>query len=382
MFTYSQLKTSVNNRMHNKMGRITDIRTCLNDGVRNCVGFPLNTLKRKYVTPIRMLDDIFDYAAPSDIQGHKVIDLTPVTAERSFRYQWSNVHAEVFDRMRSIGKPVLCVTSNGSSRVLKAAVADDALKVMLSEMDSITDGGTWAAVGTASDLETDSTTYLYGSGSIKFDIGAGTQDGIDVTLDASVDILSQISDGSIYVSASLPSVTGVTGITVQVGSDSSNYIECSATSDIAGNSLTSGWNLFRLKLSDGTETGSPDYENLDYISLLVDKDATPLTGVRFDRIMVGTGSQHFLSYYSRYGWRTSAGTWQDASTADTDILNAEEEEYQMIVESCVEQCALSAREEKDAMYSVKKLIMMKKDYLMKNPDTSLPLESDKWLRSN
>lgn len=381
-YLYSNLKNDVNGRVHAKVGRVVDIRASLNRGVRRAVKIPLKTLVRRHTSPIRLLDEVNDYFLPSDVQSSKIIDLQPVTATRSNRYAWRNVHPEAFDRLRSRGIPVLSVVNNGALRTLRASITGNDTKAILSELDTITDGGTWATIGTASGLETDSQTYLYGNGSVKFDLGAGTQDGISTTLTTQHDISKYVDDGSVYLSASFPSTSGLTGVTVRIGSSSGNYNQISVTTDISGNALTTGFNMLKLDFANGTLTGTPDYTAIDYIALLVDKNTTTYSGVRFDRVLVGTGSQHQMDYYSRFGWRTSAGTWKADSTLDTDILNAEEEEYDLIVESCVEQVALDARENKDADRAALMLMEMKKEYLAANPDRSLVLSSDTWLASS
>ena len=375
-YTYSQLKTDVANRLHNKLSRVTSIRDAINSGVRNGISVPLKTLRRRYSSPIRLLDDVHGYTCPSDILGSKVIDLKPVTEDRAFDYQWWNVPQESFDRLKDTGNNVLSVSSNGASRILMASIDGNDSKTTLSSLDTITAGGTWAVIGTASGLVTDTTTYIYGSGSVKFDIAAGTQDGIGVTLDTAADVSDYVADGAVYVAASLPDVSVITGITVRLGSDASNYIEISATSDIYGNSIVSGFNQFRLNFSSGTETGTPDYDNLDYIALLVDKSATSVTGVRFDNLVVGVGSQHYVEYYSRYPWRSASGTWKADSTLDTDILNAEEEEYNLLIEYCVEEVANAVREYQDADRATIRIREKKNEYLMANPDVSIPVTSD------
>jgi hypothetical protein len=373
-YTYSDLYSEVNSRLHNKIARIADPRSSINTGVRKAVGVPLKTLRRTYPVPIRLLDEVYSYTAPSDIQGHKIIDLNPIAKVRSSRFEWNNVHPSLFERYKSSGRAILCVTSNGSQRILKANVSGNENSTVISELDSITDGGTWTAVGTASDLETDSTTFLHGNGSVKFDIGAGTQDGIDIALTSASDIEKYIADGSVYVSVSLPSTSGVTGVTVRLGSSSSAYLECSVTSDISGNNITSGFNTFRLKLSDGTETGTPDYENIDYAAVLIDKDTTTLTGVRVDKLMVGAGTQHILDYYSRFGWQSASGTWKENSTLDTDVLNAEQEEFDLVAEYCFIECAKAAREYQDI--DKKELEVMRRKYLMNNTDCSIRMVND------
>jgi hypothetical protein len=381
-YTYSQLREDVNGRLHAKIGRVVSARNAINRGVRRAVKVPLKTLVRRYSSPLRLLGGLYDYTSPSDIQGAKVIDLRPISDARSNTYAWRNVHQEAFDRLRTQGEPVLSVSSNGTLRFLKASFNGSDNKVYISEMDSITDGGTWAIVGTASGLETDATTYLYGSGSIKFDLGAGTQDGISVPLTIQHNISEYTDDGSVFLSVSFPITTGLTGVTVRLGSDSSNYISVSATTDASGNTLTTGWNLLKMDLSGGTVTGSPDYDNIDYAAILIDKTSQTYTGIRVDRLMVGVGAQHYLEYYSRFGWRTTGGTWQENSTADTDILNAEEEEYDLVVEACVEEVSLDAREYADAGYAAKRFADQARAYRLANPDRSIVMSSDTWIRSS
>lgn len=375
-FSYTVLKNTVNGKIHGKIGRLVDARDSINRGVRKAMAVPLKTLRRKYSVPIRLVDGIYDYTAPSDIQGHKVIDLVPVTGERTLKNGWLNVHPEAFDRMKNLSRNVLSVSSNGTSRLLKVSAIQDQSAAMLSACDSLAGDGTWSAVGTGSDITLDTTTYCYGTGSIKFNIGAGVKDGIALALTTAGDILDYQADGSVYWSLSLPSISGVTGATIRIGSSASNYNEMSVTSDINGNSLVAGFNLLKASLSAGTVTGTPDYDNIDYIAVLVDKSTGTLTGVRVDRIMVGVGTQNDLWYYSRHAWRTSGGTWQSDSTADSDVLNAEEEEYNLIVEACVMEAATDSREYADADRAELRFKEMARQYRLANPDASIPLTSD------
>jgi hypothetical protein len=90
-----------------------------------------------------------------------------------------------------------------------------------------------------------------------------------------------------------------------------------------------------------------------YINKLAGKAAE--TSYRFDHLMIKNGAFYNLIYYSKYPWQTAAGVYIDNSTVDTDLLNVDTDEYQMVIEKCVEFCAYEARESGDAQIAVNRL---------------------------
>ena len=91
---------------------------------------------------------------------------------------------------------------------------------------------------------------------------------------------------------------------------------------------------FLLKFDfDGiTENGTVADATIDSIRIYMTKTSGKSDdGYRFDHIEFHTGEIHDVLYYSRFAWQSSAGTFLEDSTADTDLLNAETDEFQGFV---------------------------------------------------
>jgi hypothetical protein len=69
-YTRSNLKTSINSRIHNKIGIITDIDTLINDSAREAYKIDFRSAKRKSSTAPNLFNDIFQYACPTDLKGY------------------------------------------------------------------------------------------------------------------------------------------------------------------------------------------------------------------------------------------------------------------------------------------------------------------------
>ena len=77
-----------------------------------------------------------------------------------------------------------------------------------------------------------------------------------------------------------------------------------------------------------TENGTVTDATVDSVRLIQTKSSGKLDdGYRFDDVRLHSGEIFNILYYSRFGWQSSAGTFLEDSTADTDALNAETEEY-------------------------------------------------------
>ena len=60
------------------------------------------------------------------------------------------------------------------------------------------------------------------------------------------------------------------------------------------------------------------------------------TDYRFNNLIIGNGSHYNLIYYSRYLWQSNAAVYLENSTASTDYLNVETDEYDLIITKTAE----------------------------------------------
>ena len=366
-YTRTMLKASVNSRIHNKIGILSDSETTLNNGVREAISFvDFRSMKRKSSLAPNLFNDIYHYTCPTDLKGMKIVDLQPQTGERSKFNDWELTTESEFDRRKETEYNLLAFSDRDFTRKLlvSASVNDDGFTV--SPLDSLTGGGTWALFGDGTNVTQDSYEYVKGSASINFDISAagGTTAGIQSSDIPTFDLTNYASNGSAFVWVYITSTTDITNYILRLGSDSSNYYSMTATTTNEGLAFSTGWNLLRFAFSGKSTTGTPDDDACDYAAIYMTKTAGKIseTDYRFDHIIVKLGAIYNLIYYSKYPWQSSSGTYKENSTADTDYINVDTEEYQMIVEKCVEHASNEIRESEDALTSSNKFEKLKREY--------------------
>lgn len=374
-YTRSQLKTSVNSGIHNKSGMLSDINTTLNDGVREVISsLDLRSTKRKASTAPNLFNEIYQYSCPSDLKAFKIISLQPQAGDRDPAQDWYLTTEDEFDRYKSIKPNLLSLSDRDMTRKLLCSAAFDDDGFTAASMDSATG---WTGFGDGTNLTTDNYQYVKGSGSINFDIGAagGTTAGIYNASLSTFDLTNYLSYGSVFVWAWITSTTNITNYILRIGSDSSNYYSMTVTTTNEGSAFVNGWNLLRFDFSGKSTTGTPDDDACDYIAIYMTKAAGKIseTDYRFDHVIVKLGAIYNLIYYSKYLWQNSSGTYLENSTADTDYLNVDTEEYAMIIAKCTELAATEVREDADRMAASVKFEKLRREYRRSYRSEALPI---------
>lgn len=284
---------------------------------------------------IDLFTDIYDTTCPPDLKGQKIIDLIP-QVRRSPNFEVELVPAEEFDRRKTFEKHLVAFNDHDMLRKLRVAVLVNSQKITISPLDNLTSGGgTWTAVGDATNLRADTQNFLEGNGSILWDIGAGATGsaGIKNTALNTFDISNYLLQGSVFLWTYIQSASGITNFTLQLGSDSSDYYQVQVTATNEGNAFSVGWNLLRFDLANATKSGTPVSTSCTYASLVMNSSPAITNSVnwRFDGLMIMNGALNNVAYYSKYGWQDSAtGAWKENSTTSTDFLNVDTEEFNLI----------------------------------------------------
>jgi len=368
-YTYQNLLDSVKSRLHNQLGQLgTTSLVAINDAVRATLEVDFRTTKRKSLVAPNLFDDIYEYNCPTDLKKKKIVGIQPQKLIRSRHTSYELVPEENFDQLKQSRENILSVSDADLVRKVLASVRVNDLSLVVSPLESLTSGGTWAAFGDAENLSVDTYDYIKGSGSIKWDIdaSAGTTAGIQSSDLNTFDLTNYASAGSVFVWCYLTDATNVTNFILRLGNDSSNYYAMTATTPNDGTSFVDGWNLVRFDFSGKSTTGTVDEDACDYAVIYMTKDSGKVseTDYRFDHIILKLGEINNLIYYSNYMWRNSTSiTWKANSTSTDDLLNADEDEYNLIVEKCVEQMAVGIREyENDYQIARRNYMEMKKEY--------------------
>ena len=340
IYTLTNLKTD----SKRDYGSVTNIDRIANRAARFVVNdIDLRSTKRKaYLSPA-LNEELYDYQAPSDLKELAIIDVRRIE-NRKEGDKFNLTTTEYFDRNKGFNNNLICIEDSDFFKKLRisADTREDAdNQITIHEMDSITEDGTWTVSLDASNLTLDTDNFIYGEGSLNFDMdqaGTTTVAGYlqNSTFDA-VDLSDFENAGSVFVSLFIPGTSvdsDLDGFTLRIGSSSTVYFEKQVTVTNENLAFRTGWNLLRFDFSSATETGTVDMDNVDYVRLAVDRGATGImatTDWRVDYIVARRGKPHEVWYYTKFPWQSSAGSYLENSTANTDLLNADTEEYELFI---------------------------------------------------
>jgi hypothetical protein len=347
--TIGQLKTTITSRLHGTtLNKISDFYVLCRDTAENMLSRidPAETNRRALLTNA-VYDKVYDYSLPADFKAPSNL------AKQSDQYNFSNNSSLARTYNRQFGNQKadnqFAIVWENTIQFMRFAKYLNA-PALIDKADSLTENGAWAVGSNASDLVLDTLNYVSGTGSLK---------------------------------ATTSSPGAIVNVILRIGNDSSNYYSKTIT---AGHfdSFVTGWNLCRFDLSDAVLTGTVDTENIDYIRVTVTYNTnqtayfektltnavdlsvnsgnyfsngavfaylnfgsvTSLTTLRLDNITANIGTLYDLSYYSNYLFRSSAGTWIEQPTADTDILNLSSVSYKIFE---AEMCKIITQQVQGAM---------------------------------
>ena len=183
--------------------------------------------------------------------------------------------------------------------------------------DSLTANGTWAASSGATNLTIDGIEYKEGSGSLNFDVSAGTTLVLTNSTFNALNLEQLKNKSQVTMQVYLPTITNFTSIKVRLGSSASLYIEKTETTPAGNRTLQTGWNTFAFRWASATDTGV-DATAIDYIQITITySGSTTATDFRIDDIRVAKEVEMELDYYSLAMVKDSAGDYQLEFNADS-----------------------------------------------------------------
>lgn len=334
IYTRSDLKTRMNAGIQGKIGMLIDADDTVNEAVRNVFSkVDLRSARRRATLTPSLFNGIFDYTCATDLKAYGIIDV-PAQAKRDDGAFFLIPPTE-FDIKKPAG--AVAIDDFNGVRSLKIASQVEDFSIVLSELDSITSGGgTWALFGDATGVAADIDDYVKGNGALKFNISAvgGTTAGIQNSTLNSVDITDYLGgNGAVFVWAKINSTTGLTNYILRLGNDASNYYSKTVTTQADGTAFVAGWNLLKFDLTSLVETGSVDDTVIDYAVIYMTKLGSKISesDYKFDWLVLKRGVTANVKYYSKYGWQSSAGAYKENSTDDSDLLVADTDEFNLLI---------------------------------------------------
>jgi len=297
---------------------------------------PAETIRKAQIQG-QVYDGVFDYSAPTDLKGNKVIDIRP-QVNRDSNDNFSQRRIEDFDLRKSDNTFNVMYNSGTKSLRLSKSLTSG---VILNEMDSLTANGTWSAGGDATGLVVDDINYVSGSGSLRFNLDGSTTAGrIENSDFTAVDLSDEEDIGALFLWVYIPDTSVMTSVDLRWGDDTSNYWNKTVTTTHEGLSFQTGWNLLRFDWSTATETGSPDSSGVNYSRITINYDGTATNEFRVDKLIARIGQIWEIVYYSKYIFSSSGGTFQETVDDDTNLVNLDTESYNLLTFKCAEYAAM------------------------------------------
>ncbi len=298
---------------------------------------PIDTMRVAALTNT-VHDDVYNYALPSDFR--KMVDLYPQVGRNDNDKANRNL-SQHFDVRKEYSKKTVAIEGSEGSKIIR--INWRARKgTSVNELNSITDNGTWGAVATASNVETDTLNKVSGTGSVRFDVAA-TGDGIENITMSAVDLTTQDEVGDFFVWLYIPTAAGLADFnsaTLIWGNDlTTNYwTGVAQTAQADGTAFKVGWNRIRVPWATATESGTVAPATTDSLRITFDVGAA-ISNLQVDNILCSLGRNFDLKYYSKYILKNTSGVWITKTASDDDTIVLDDDAIQIYILETIKQCA-------------------------------------------
>lgn len=331
-YTIGNLKDAVHPKLHDR--GLDKLSGEFYDKVYEAAGNVLRKLDpsttiRKAAVSNALYDGVYSYIAPTDLKGDKIISLFP----QSQSIGGQNFNQTGYGEFGRDYEPGTLLVEHDTGVKTLSISGHGRAGLTLTTGNSLTENGTWAVGGQATNLALDNYIYMNGGGSLRFDLTSGATSGyLENTLTTAIDYDAYDDISAFFAWVYIPSTTTLTSFELRWGSSSGNYYAKTVTAAHDNTAFKTGWNLLRFDWSSATQTGTPVDTEIDYIRFTVNfTGASTLTNFRLNSIVGRIGQPYDIRYYSKYLFRTAAGTWIEKPTDDDDIINLDTDTYSVLL---------------------------------------------------
>jgi hypothetical protein len=333
--TITTLKSELVGFLHGTtLNKISNISGVINRSARQLLLDidPQETIRIAELTnPV--MDDVFEYALPTDLKGTKIIDIRP-QINRGTTDVFLHRYNQQFDLQKlNSNQDAFTVNFNAASKSIRINAHGLSSRIMINDAVSLTDNGTWTVDEVvATGLIADQINRKYGASSLKCNMSGGTE-GYLVNSDmTAIDLSDHEDESTLLMWVYLPDASTFTSVTLYWGSSATAYWYYAATTRQDGTAFQDGWNLVSFPWASATQVLSPDSSAVDYCKILFTYDGTANAGVRVNSIMSNLGVIMEIEYYSKYLFRdASTGAFEETTTEDTDLINLDTETFNLFL---------------------------------------------------
>ncbi len=284
----------------------------------------------EFVAPI--FNSVYDYPIASDVKGNKVIDIFP-QVQRLPLDIWGQQYQQAFDVAKQniySAANMFTINFNTSLKTMRINAPYLNTPTIISQIDNITDNGTWSlVVGNSSNLTVNNTNFVQGSGSLQFDTTTGFN-GIQNDTLTPVDLSAVVNQSSFFVWVYVPTGSALSSVDIQVGSSNNDFYYLTVTQNQQGVAFVNGWNLCQFDWANAPFVGTPDPSSIIHAVVTFTTTAN-MVGCKVNGFNSILGTILNYSYYSKFLFRNaSTGAYQETVLDDSDLINLDTESYNLL----------------------------------------------------
>lgn len=314
------------------LNKVTNLNQLFNRSARQVLQDldPQETIRIQQLNPV--FTGVFDYPIPSDLKGTKIIDVFPQVNRTPNQITLSRYNQD-FDLAKTSLMNMFTIVYNTGVKYLRLNSPYLNAPIGLNGADSITGNGTWAVGGDAGNLTVDNVNFVFGGGSLEFDLsGVATSGYLENSTMAAVDLSTLLNQGSNFLYTYLPTASAFTDLKYRFGSSPTDYYEKTITQTQQDTDFQDGWDLLRTPWLGSTVVGSPDPSSITYIRVTWDYDGNPQTGIHLNSIFASLGTILNLEYYSQDLFSDAiTGAFQATVTDDSNLINLGLDSYNIFL---------------------------------------------------
>ncbi len=283
----------------------------------------------EFTSPI--FNGVVDYSIAPDVKGNKLIDIRP-QVNRLPRDIWSQQYNQAFDVAKNnvfVNANMFTLNFNTGLKTIRINAPFLPAPVVQNLASSITNNGTWATGGGASNITVNYQNYVTAAGALNFNLpsGAGYVENSTMT---GTNLSQYLNQGSFFLWVYMPTASEFTSINLKWGSDASDYYSSTQTLTQQATAFQNGWNLLQFPWLGASVTGTPDVTAIDYLKVTYNTTAVQ-TAAGLNYITIALGNVLEYEYYSKYLFRDAiTGAFQETVTNDSNLINLDTESYNLL----------------------------------------------------
>lgn len=333
-YTILQLKQDLTGIIHGTtLNQVQNLDGIIDRGGRQVLMDvdPQETKRITQLTPL--FDQVYDYAAPTDLKGNRVIDIRP-QVHRTTQDIFLQSYNQDFDVQKQfLLQDQFTINFNNGIKSLRINAPFLQNAITVNNATGVTDNGTFTGGGGATNLSTDFVNYAVYSSSLEFDLSLGQPTGyVENSTMESQDLSSHLNQSTLFMYAFLPDADDVIAIELRWGSSATDYWVLSTSVTQQNTVFQNGWNLLAFPWASATMVGTPDDSSVGYVRVTFSYDSTLQTGVHINGITSILGTIYEIEYYSKFIFRDGiTGAFQERVTDDSNIVNLDTETCNLLL---------------------------------------------------